>query len=180
MIVCRVDALLWQYIKEGEMSRRILCGLLLCLVCPILALAQASETPSAASPGLAIETQLCRSVVDRQPIDPGESFPADVGQVFLWTKVTGTTDTIVIKHVWFYGDQEMATVELPVRSSFWRTWSSKIILPQWVGDWQVKVVDAEGNIFKSVSFTITPAAAPEPEPEETVPEEEESDTMGQG
>ncbi len=170
---------------------RALCSVILCLVCPAIAFAQA---PPAAAPGMTIESQLCRSVLEREPVEPAESFPADVGQVFLWTKVTGATDSVIIKHVWFYEEQEMATVELPVRSSLWRTWSSKNILPQWTGNWQVKIVDAEGNIFKSVSFTITaPTAVPEatevvpeeapPEeapPEETPPAEEEVDTSGRG
>lgn len=164
------------------MSKRAMCTVLLCLVCPVLAVAQAPET---APTGLAIESQLCRSVLEREPVEPAESFPADVGQVFLWTKVTGATDSAIIKHVWLYGEQEMATVELPVRSSMWRTWSSKNILPQWTGNWQVKIVDGEGNIFKSVAFTITePKAAPEAvevEPEEAPPPaEEEVDTSGQG
>jgi hypothetical protein len=147
---------------------------MLCLVCPAIVLAQA---PPPAASGLEIESQLCRSVLEREPVEPAESFSADVGQVFLWTKVTGATDSAIIKHVWFYGEQEMATVELPVRSSSWRTWSSKNILPQWVGNWQVKIVDAEGNIFKSVSFTITvPMAVPEAAP----PVEEQDDTLGQG
>ena len=96
------------------MSKRAFGVVLLCLICPAVVLAQ--QAPVAES-GLAIETQLCRSVVEREPVEPGESFPADVGKVFLWTRVTGATDSVLIKHVWYYGEEEVAIVELPVRSS---------------------------------------------------------------
>ena len=53
----------------------------------------------------------------------------------------------------FFGD-EMATVELPVRGSAWRTYSYKTIPPQWAGDWVVKVVDANDNVLKAIPFKV--------------------------
>jgi hypothetical protein len=43
---------------------------------------------------------------------------------------------------------------LPVRSIAWRTYSEKKILPQWTGNWEVKVVDTTGATLTSVAFTI--------------------------
>ena len=117
---------------------------------------------------LAVETQLCTGVEDRMPVGAAESFPPDVENVFLWCKVTGATDSTSIQVAWYHGDKEMAAVELPVKSASWRTWSSKRILPEWTGDWTVRVLDAAGNGLKELSFTITPAAAPAA-PAETEP-----------
>jgi hypothetical protein len=103
---------------------------------------------------LTVEAQLCTGIEERMPAGVAESFPADVGKVYLWSKVTGAADTTVIKHVWSYQGKEMAVVELPVKSPSWRTWSYKTILPQWTGRWEVKILDAEGEILKAVPFTI--------------------------
>ncbi|MFQ5453559.1 MAG: DUF2914 domain-containing protein [Candidatus Zixiibacteriota bacterium] len=115
-----------------------------------------------------LESSLCTNVEERMPIGIANSFSSDVERVYLWTKVTGAVDSTFIKHVWIFNGVEMAAVELPVRGSSWRTWSYKTILPIWIGDWEVKILDASGNILKSVSFTINkskelPAEKPEPE-----------------
>ena len=127
-----------------------------------------AQEEAAAGPFTEVETAICSGVDQRQPVGMAESFGSDVGEVFLWTKLTGAVDTTVVRHVWYYGGNEMAAVELPVRSSLWRTWSSKKILPAWIGDWEVKLMDAEGNILKSVSFKIEKVEpAPEEPPDET-------------
>jgi hypothetical protein len=59
-----------------------------------------------------------------------------------------------VTHVWYYENEEMARVELPVRSPNWRTWSSKSILPAWSGQWKVDILDPNDEVLVSESFTI--------------------------
>ncbi|MFZ5979317.1 MAG: DUF2914 domain-containing protein [Candidatus Zixiibacteriota bacterium] len=140
------------------------------------------EEPVPAEPIFTVETQLCGGIVDRMPVEPAETFSADVENVYLWCKVTGALDSTSIFVNWYYQDKEMASVELPVKSAFWRTWSSKRIQPEWVGDWTVRVLNKNGNGIKEIKFTITepapvpetpaetettPPPAPEPVPEDT-------------
>lgn len=109
----------------------------------------------AMGPGLACEEAvLTTGVQDRQPVDEVQSVPADVGRVYLWTRVTGAEMETGVEHVWYRGDEEMARVPLTVGGSNWRTWSSKNIEPSWTGDWRVDVVDPEGQVLESVSFTV--------------------------
>ena len=101
-----------------------------------------------------VETVACTGIVDRMPTGEGTIFPETTDTVYVWTKLTGALDTTSIKHVWFHGANEIASVELPVRSSSWRTWSYKSIIPDWAGDWEVKIEDSQGNVLKSVKFSI--------------------------
>jgi hypothetical protein len=112
------------------------------------------ETMPKAASSVTVEAQLCTDVQERMPVGAAESFSADVGKVCLWCKVMGATDTTFIKHVWSHQGKEMATVELPVRSSSWRTWSCKTILPEWTGEWEVKALGAKGEVLKALTFTI--------------------------
>lgn len=121
---------------------------------------------ASAEPALTVEAQLCTGIEERMPVDTAESFSPDVEKVYLWCKVMGAADTTFVKHVWFYKGKEMAAVELPVKSPSWRTWSSKTILPEWTGNWEVKMLDAAGEVLKAVSFTV--GAAETVEPAETV------------
>ena len=74
---------------------------------------------------LMVEAELCAGVEERMPTGMADTFAPDVGEVYLWCKVTGCMDTTVIHHVWYLNGEQMADVELPVRSPAWRTWSSR-------------------------------------------------------
>lgn len=110
-----------------------------------------------AAPQMAIEAEICAGIEERMPTGMADTFTPDVEKVYLWCKVIGCKDTTMVHHVWYYNGKEMADVELPVRSSSWRTWSSKTILPSWTGDWEVKILDAAGNELKSAQFKVAAA-----------------------
>jgi hypothetical protein len=47
----------------------------------------------------------------------------------------------------------MAKIGLSISPPQWRTWSSKIILPDWKGDWKVEIVSGD-HILKTLTFII--------------------------
>lgn len=100
------------------------------------------------------EAVITTAVEDRQPLDDVATVAADVGSVYLWTRIAGAQGEIVVEHVWYWGEDEMARVQLSVAGSNWRTWSSKNIEPSWTGDWRVDIVGPDGTVLESVSFTV--------------------------
>ena len=120
--------------------------------------AAAPAPAPAAAPATAIEVTegvVAKAVLDRQPQDTGSTFPADVGQVVCWTKLSGAEGSSV-HHVWFHGDTQVGDVELQVGGSPWRTWSKKSVPPDWTGAWHVEVRDAAGTVLKRFDFTVGP------------------------
>jgi hypothetical protein len=104
---------------------------------------------------LKVETgAICTAVKDRAPEGAAEKFPAAVGKLYCFTKITGGAEGTVIKHVWYHGDQKLDAVELKVGAAAWRTWSAKTIDPKLTGAWKVEVQDAEGKVLATVNFTI--------------------------
>lgn len=119
----------------------------------------AAETAPQAAQQPAPSVQVAAAVLttgirDHMPVDSLSRVPSDVGRVFLWTRITGAQDSTVVAHVWYRGDEQAASVQLPVRSPDWRTYSTKQILPSWTGPWHVEVVDANGNVLKTVTFQV--------------------------
>ncbi|WP_457644178.1 DUF2914 domain-containing protein [Persephonella sp.] len=114
----------------------------------------AITTSSIASQIEVIDMKFARNVVDREPVEVAETFPPDVNRVYCWTKIKADPVPTKIYHVWYYGDKEMAKVELEIRYPVFRTWSYKTILPQWSGKWKVVVQDEEGNRIYEKSFEI--------------------------
>jgi hypothetical protein len=81
-------------------------------------------------------------------------FTAEEGQVFCLSHVEGLAAPATVTHVWYHEGKTMARVDLAIGSANWRTWSSKRILPEWTGAWEVKVLDANGMVLASGGFTV--------------------------
>ncbi len=115
----------------------------------------AAPAPAAAPAATVTVTDavVAKTVVDRQPQDTGAAFPADVGQLVCWTKVSGASGT-ALHHVWFHGDTQVGDVELQVGGSPWRTWSRKTVPADATGAWHVEVRDASGAVLKRIDFTV--------------------------
>ena len=121
--------------------------------------AKVQETTQAQEPtNLQVEVAaVCKNVIDRAPVDAGTSFPASVGKIFCFTKITGALSPTRVTHVWSFDGTERARVELAVNSPSWRTYSSKNIESLEVGAWRVEVVDGAGNVLQTLNFEVTPS-----------------------
>jgi hypothetical protein len=109
--------------------------------------------PAAAPSTATVEAVLARSVLDRMPQDSGVAFPPEVGELVLWTRVSGGEGQ-TLNHVWFYGDTEVGNVPLTIGGSPWRTWSRKTIPMEATGAWHVEIRDAAGTVLKRIDFTV--------------------------
>jgi len=95
---------------------------------------------------------LATRIDNRQPVEATMPVGADVGELFYFTEVEGGPGTI--QHVWTRQGRTMATVSLEVRSSRFRTWSSKRIVPEWTGRWRVEARGPGGAVLSSKEFEI--------------------------
>lgn len=121
---------------------------------PAVSLGQEQPTGNVAAT-LTADATVCTDVQERVPMGEAKSFPADVGKLFLWCKISGAGQgETTISHVWLHDGKEMANVQLSVKGNSWRTWSSKTILPQWTGNWEVRIVGPDGTVIKSITFTV--------------------------
>jgi hypothetical protein len=86
----------------------------------------------------------------------GDPFPFAVGvdKLYCYTKVSGATTITTIKHIWYFGDTVVHTMELSLGGSPWRTWSNKTIPASWTGTGKVEIQDANGTLLKTVNFVI--------------------------
>ena len=142
------------------MRRMLTLAVALSLAGASLAAAQDTSAAKPAAPAAApapstatVEAVVARSVVDRAPQDTGTAFPADVGSLVVWTRVTGGEGQ-TLTHVWMHGDTEVGSVPLTISGSPWRTWSRKTIPADWTGAWHVEIRDAAGTVLKRIDFTV--------------------------
>ena len=100
------------------------------------------------------EAAIGTAVEDRVLVGQGFQFDSAVGRLYAFTRIVGAPSETQVSHRWYYGEQLMAEVSLPVRGANWRTWSTKSVMPQWVGNWRVDVVAEDGSVLDSLNFSL--------------------------
>ncbi|MBN2564502.1 MAG: DUF2914 domain-containing protein, partial [Candidatus Eisenbacteria bacterium] len=121
--------------------------------------AGSAETPaSTTESGLRVSrAYVCKGIEESEPTEAGRSFIPDedgVLRLCCFSEIEGVVGTDTISHIWYWGDREMARVELAVSGPSWRTWSSKQVADEWRGEWRVDVADSEGHVLATLPFSV--------------------------
>lgn len=59
-----------------------------------------------------------------------------------------------VRHLWYFNNQLMAEVTLPVRTMRYRTYSSKNIMPTQLGTWHVELKNQDDQLLASKTFRL--------------------------
>ncbi len=114
------------------------------------------------SNGLIKRAQFTSGIQAREPIDRIDHLLTDpndkasIKQLYFFTEVA-KLEGHTIYHQWRLNGEVVAEIPFEVKSNWrWRVFSSKKIVPSMRGDWQVNVVDEQGNILHSEHFSTRP------------------------
>lgn len=91
-------------------------------------------------------------VVDREPVNDLQTIPISNDTVLYFSELRNMEGQTVM-HRWMFGDENIAEVSFNVGGPRWRVWSSKQMLPEWVGAWTVQVVNGAGEVVAEKNFT---------------------------
>ena len=119
----------------------------------LLALGLIAAVPPVGQQAPSVELAIGKSIEAGNPVDTASSFPADVGQVAGWSRVTGMTAGSKITHLWIHG-ADSSRVELNIGGSPWRTYSRKTIPAGATGDWTLEVLGADGAKLASKTIKV--------------------------
>lgn len=129
-------------------------------------------------PGEVVRSTFTSSVEQREPVDTIMSLACDQGQVYYFTELRNL-EGHVVTHRWEYDGAVMADIKINVDGPRWRAWSSKRLMPDWLGEWSVQVFDDTGRVLARDSFVcMSPmgdrvdeadAGAPLPDEQATMP-----------
>jgi hypothetical protein len=151
---------------KGRLMMIAVALVLLTSLAVLPAWSQDQTTPTTTAPAAATQEKaaqsalqiqdavVCQDVVDRQPVGSGDVFAKESSKVFCFSRVVGATSDTQITHNWYYKGNLKASIQLPVRSSDWRTWSSKTMDPTWTGEWMVEILSEQGTPLESIIFFI--------------------------
>ena len=98
---------------------------------------------------------ICESVIDREAVNEGYSFPTSVNKLYCLSKIANIQSHTEVVHAWYFGNTERARVTLNVNPPAWRTYSSKVIQAHEIGAWRVEILDPSGNLLETLRFEVT-------------------------
>lgn len=128
--------------------------MILFIPCVCVSPAAADSHDGSANSLKAEKAVMCKGVDQRAPLGIGNVFAGDAGKIYCFTKITGANQDTMVTHKWFLNGELKSSVDLPVKSSSWRTWSSKQIDPADIGDGMVEVVSEDGVVLTTIIFFI--------------------------
>ncbi|KZY47891.1 hypothetical protein A3733_02035 [Pseudoalteromonas shioyasakiensis] len=99
---------------------------------------------------------LTTDVVDREPVNvlKNDVKLAQISNSLSFFSELRNMQGQTVRHQWYYQGQQLASIELAVSSPRFRTYSTKNIMPEQLGDWRVEVIDADGNLLAQKEFRI--------------------------
>ncbi|MDQ7075258.1 MAG: DUF2914 domain-containing protein [Gammaproteobacteria bacterium] len=95
-------------------------------------------------------------IENREPTGKSDFFYTTSNTVFFFTELRGMQGETV-RYRWSYANKVVAEVEFSVTSHRWRSASSKDLLPEWIGEWNVELLNSQGEILVKKSFTYKEA-----------------------
>jgi len=111
---------------------------------------------SSENKGEITRAQFTTAIADREPTDDIVMLTNDHDKIYFFTELVGFNGQ-TIKHRWEYNGKEVADVEFKVEGQRWRVHSSKNIQPEWIGIWNVVVLDQDNNVLNLSSFEVVDA-----------------------
>jgi hypothetical protein len=91
------------------------------------------------------------AVVNREPKNRITELPNNKQYIYYFTELKGMAGQN-ISHRWLLDGKPMYEMKFNVGSPRWRIWSSLPLQQEWLGRWEVQVVNEMGQVVHSDSF----------------------------
>jgi hypothetical protein len=101
------------------------------------------------------KASVCRSIENRMPAGVDQTFYPSDGKIYVWSQIESRRGSSTIHHIYYLEGQKIGEVSLDVRSSRWRTWSSKTISSnRFRGKWHVDITTSNGDLLRRLFFEV--------------------------
>ena len=98
---------------------------------------------------------MCEGMNGLLPFNKAIIFSINKGKVYCFTSFNPVPEKTFILHYWYYRDKLITRIKLHIKPPRWSTYSSIKFREADKGPWRVEVADKNGNILKTLRFSIT-------------------------
>ncbi|KAF0124054.1 MAG: hypothetical protein FD189_2553 [Elusimicrobia bacterium] len=138
---------------KGELMKKYIIAAAMVAAAACALYAQAgTDGEKPAAPAVKVEKIVTAAgVEEKEPVGEAKAFGEDTTRVFTWTRIAAEQPPVTVTHNYYFGGKRVAQVELDIKSSPYRVWSSKAVGP---GEWKVEVTDEAGKVLATARFTV--------------------------
>ncbi len=101
------------------------------------------------------EAVMCESIESYAPQTPAVVFSINIGKVNCYSSFDPVPGKTHIYHRWYFKDRLTTRKKLFLKPPRWGTYTSIQLREADRGPWRVEITDKDGNIFKTLRFSIT-------------------------
>jgi len=101
------------------------------------------------------EAVMCEGIESYTPRIPAVVFSIEIGKVNCYSSFDPVPEKTHIYHRWYYKDKLTNRKRLYLKPPRWATYTSIQLREADRGPWRVEITDKDGNIFKTLRFSIT-------------------------
>jgi hypothetical protein len=135
-----------------------IAAVLIVFLLPAVTAGQPSGSGQLAAPrsaGLVLgESTVCENVQNGIPERTAVAFSVSLKRVYCYTDFSTVSEKSFAYHNWYLRDNLKASVKLTVRPPRWSTYSSIQLRDSDKGPWRIEITDEEGNILKTLRFSV--------------------------
>ena len=124
------------------------------------AASQAADSPNgpAGAPAGSLtltEAVICEGIESYAPKTAAVVFSIDIGKVSCYSNFDPVPEKTYIYHRWYFKDRLTTRKRLYLKPPRWATYTSIQLREADRGPWRVEITDKNGNIFRTLRFSIT-------------------------
>ncbi len=101
------------------------------------------------------EAVMCEGIESYVPQTPAVVFSINIGKVSCYSNFDPVPEKTYIYHSWYFRDRLSTQKKLYLKPPRWATYTSIQLREADRGPWRVEITDQDGNILKTMRFSIT-------------------------
>ncbi len=102
-----------------------------------------------------VRAVMCESIQEYAPVNPAVVFSIDRGRISCFTEFDPVPAQTFVLHKWYRRDSLVTEKRLTINPPRWSSFTSMQLRDADKGPWRVEIIDAEGNIMRTLRFSIT-------------------------
>jgi len=98
---------------------------------------------------------MCEGIESYAPKTAAVVFSIEIGKVSCYSSFDPVPEKTYIYHLWYLKDRLTTRKRLYLKPPRWSTYTSIQLREADRGPWRVEITDKDGNVFKTLRFSIT-------------------------
>ncbi|HSO19648.1 MAG TPA: DUF2914 domain-containing protein [Desulfosarcina sp.] len=137
------------------MMHRMRCGIAAAAIVAAAAWTAWTQEPPAAEKPTLVRAVMCETIQEYAPVNPAMVFSIERGRISCFTEFDPVPAQTYVHHKWYRRDNLVTEKRLTINPPRWSSFTSMQLRDADKGPWRVDITDENGNIMRTLRFSIT-------------------------